>query len=787
MRIFVRRAALGATALIAVLAFGATSARAQNKCLSGKTKCVNKKMSGLLKCHNKAEKKGLAVDPVCVQKAIAKFDGGTKGFEKSCFGKLELKYPLVTGDPPCVTFGDLGAQEAKVDAFVLDVVQELDPGYPTPILNKCSAGKKKCVLKKASGLLKCREKCEKDPVKCGAVLTACIDKVIAKFDGGTKGFEKSCFGKLEIKNDGPCQTFGDLGAMEAKVDAFVADVRAELESLGTVTPTPTVTATPTVTVTPTPCTTATPGGSCPTQVETEVKGDATETDLDVGWTGQSHDSHTGSMGRLTLQVSGCAGSEPPTCGVCNTTGPIANAGGTAYNNHRCVGDTATECTADSDCGGSGPCAFFFGGPLALSAGGVSVCVTNQITQPVSGTVDVEAGTTQAFIELLSRVHTGPTADKPCPNCRPYMCIGGGLGANTYASCTTNGDCTLGGICEPAPHCDSGPHASGPCTVNSQSPLFGALSFDCPPDSGGNVGSLPIPLNYTTGTQTWSLSADRPTCTAPGFTSRKCFCDTCDNENAEPCNGPGQCPMSCRGGTNNGVTCVDASECPGGSCVGGTCGGRRCQGGANNGTPCTTASQCPGGGCGTPGKATATNECADAVCSPNLSDTDSVNEGTCEAGPYEQFCGPHATYTSCFGDAECLPFNRCVGGPKNNVLGCTADSDCPSGTCEIQTCSLGKNRECFTDNGVIGTHCFGGTNAEEPCADLTECPDQSAGTFCGGGSISTSGSPYPICGGAGTGAVGTLFCVGPTSSGSVNAVSGIPGPGRITLPVTVKFN
>ena len=486
-------------------------------------------------------------------------------------------------------------------------------------------------------------------------------------------------------------------------------------------------------------------------------GDATDTDLDVGWTGQSHDSHTGSMGRLTLNVSGCSNPTSSTCGVCTTSGPIANAGGTAFNNRRCVSDTSIQCTADVDCGIFGPCRFFFGGPLALSAGGVSVCVTNEITQPVTGTVDLEGGTTQAFVQLLSRVHTGPTADKPCPNC-------------------------TGGFC------DSGPHATNACTINSQNPLFGDLSFDCPPDPGANVGSLPVPLNYTTGTQTWSLSAANPSCTAPGYTSLKCFCDTCDNENAEPCSGTGQCPMSCRGGTNNGVICTDPSECPGGICAGGQCGGRRCQGGANVGTPCTTGSQCPGGGCGIPGKATATNECSDALCTPNTPpDTDSSNEGTCAGGPFEQFCSPWASFKQCVGDGECTPFNRCVGGSNAGALGCTVDSQCPGGVCEIQSCSFGKFRECFTDNGVIGTHCFGGTNASEPCTTLVDCPDQTAGTFCGGGSVKATGAPYPVCGGTGVGAVATLFCIGPTSSGSINSVSGLPGLGRVTLPVAVNFN
>jgi len=93
--------------------------------------------------------------------------------------------------------------------------------------NKCLAGKTKCVNKKAAGLLKCNEKCQKDPAKCGGVQTTCEDKVRAKFDGG--GVKLGCFDKFEAKNDGPCVTFGDRAAMETRVDVFVNGTVTTLE------------------------------------------------------------------------------------------------------------------------------------------------------------------------------------------------------------------------------------------------------------------------------------------------------------------------------------------------------------------------------------------------------------------------------------------------------------------------------------------------------------------------------------------------------------------------------
>src|SRR5215510_13691620 len=138
---------------------------------------------------------------------------------------------------PCSTTGDAGSLEAKVDAFVLDVVQELDPGYPDPVTNKCSAGKKKCVANKVKAILGCYGKAASagastdptppPPGQSPTSFFACIQKAQDKFDGGTDP-TKGCFAKLELKP--PCLTSGDTDALEAKVDAFGLDVYSELIS-----------------------------------------------------------------------------------------------------------------------------------------------------------------------------------------------------------------------------------------------------------------------------------------------------------------------------------------------------------------------------------------------------------------------------------------------------------------------------------------------------------------------------------------------------------------------------
>lgn len=122
MRFIRSRFGVSVVALTTVLLVAAAvQAQTVNPCSSKKKICVANKAAGLLKCHEKAEKTGSPVDSSCTQKVVDKFT--------ACFAKLETK-------GGCLTTGDTGAIEAKVDAFVVDVVTEVDPAYPTPILNK---------------------------------------------------------------------------------------------------------------------------------------------------------------------------------------------------------------------------------------------------------------------------------------------------------------------------------------------------------------------------------------------------------------------------------------------------------------------------------------------------------------------------------------------------------------------------------------------------------------------------------------------------------------------------
>lgn len=187
---------------------GFTTASVKDKCQAAKKGCVAKKASCLLGCHARAEASGTALDPLCVSKCTGKFDGGPVP-AKACFTKIEAK-------GGCMVTNHVAAVESTVDAYVLAVVTQLDPGYPTPVLNACSSAKKRCAAKKTAGLLKCHAKAE---AKAVPVDPTCIAKIVTKFD--------ACFVNAETRI--PCLTTGDVAAVEATVDAFVDDVVCQID------------------------------------------------------------------------------------------------------------------------------------------------------------------------------------------------------------------------------------------------------------------------------------------------------------------------------------------------------------------------------------------------------------------------------------------------------------------------------------------------------------------------------------------------------------------------------
>ena len=269
--------------------------------------------------------------------------------------------------------------------------------------------------------------------------------------------------------------------------------------VATATPTGDTVATATVTANPT----AAPS-PCPVGVEVTGNGGSAPV-LDTGWTGLGHDATVVSDGMLTFNVA-CDTAQRP-CGTCDVSGPIPNANADKgdINSQRCSNDTSVKCTSNAQCSGGGTCAFLFGAPLPLTAGGVSTCVVNEVQGTVSGTANIESGAFRTNLNLLSNVFTGIQTDRPCPQC---------VGDPTPNDGKAQGTC------------NEGPRKDLACDVNGKSPIpsFGDVSLDCPPNPGAKIASLPVALQGSSGTETRTLTASSPSCRAFGTTSFKCMCD-----------------------------------------------------------------------------------------------------------------------------------------------------------------------------------------------------------------------------------------------------------------------
>src|SRR5262245_2597163 len=104
--------------------------------------------------------------------------------------------------------------------MVLLLVGIAPSGDKTLTLNKCSAGRKKWVGTRVTGLLKCHVTSESKGVPVDD--KDCLAKALAKYDGGDKP-EKGCFAKLEAKSppgsESPCLTFGDSAALDSAAGA----------------------------------------------------------------------------------------------------------------------------------------------------------------------------------------------------------------------------------------------------------------------------------------------------------------------------------------------------------------------------------------------------------------------------------------------------------------------------------------------------------------------------------------------------------------------------------------
>ncbi len=90
--------------------------------------------------------------------------------------------------------------------------------------------------------------------------------------------------------------------------------------------------------------------ACPTTLAFVADAAASQTTLDLGSTGIAHRQPILGNADLTLALSNCTGANRP-CGLCELSGPIANAdaGAGQLNSQRCSTDSSKKCTSDAVC------------------------------------------------------------------------------------------------------------------------------------------------------------------------------------------------------------------------------------------------------------------------------------------------------------------------------------------------------------------------------------------------------------------------------------------------------
>jgi hypothetical protein len=129
------------------------------------------------------------------------------------------------------------------------------------------------------------------------------------------------------------------------------------------------------------------------------------TDLDNGWSGNSHNFPLVPNGYIDVCLSECDS----------------------------AGDTM--CTANGNVGEGSPNGTQFGAPLPLFASNVPVCVVSRWAEPITGTVDEATGDTSFNIHLFSDVFL-TDRNSVCPQCKNGRC---NSGKNSGQSCTVEAE------------------------------------------------------------------------------------------------------------------------------------------------------------------------------------------------------------------------------------------------------------------------------------------------------------------------------------------------------------
>jgi len=193
-------------------------------------------------------------------------------------------------------------------------------------------------------------------------------------------------------------------------------------------------------------------------------------------------------GKSVLAVAGVSGLAI-TVTASPGSGPADCTKGAGPGRH-CLNDGVTPCTSDAACGGKvGACDLdancFFGTPVPVPLGPLSVCIMNGVRNDVCGMADLLTDTTTITAALSTRAYITSDAASPCP------------------------------VCDATNHCTAGANAGGTCSGGVGS---AGTTIECPPKPSQFFGRLDINLSpLSTGTSTLTNASGNfcPAQTAPG--------------------------------------------------------------------------------------------------------------------------------------------------------------------------------------------------------------------------------------------------------------------------------
>jgi hypothetical protein len=480
--------------------------------------------------------------------------------------------------------------------------------------------------------------------------------------------------------------------------------------------------------------------TCATIPRIRFLADGPSSDLDLGWTGTSHDQKVADFSGYVTDVSGCdcdqmtagtctgsasdpvcdqVGRQQPTCSwdvgsatTCDQHGNdngsnedldcficdafSANAGAHCVNEASCDGlcyDAATglpsgPCQTQGDCSTGeicrGQCDRLqhcvivpYSAPVPISSGGTPVCSLVQLSQDVVGTENIVTGEHSLAVHERSLTHTGVSTSVPCPVCGGFCQGGPKAGALCQGTCTDGTTrCRFESDCGNGEHCTT---ASPECPGQG----FCNLSLVC---GGGTTGAA--------GPNEGSPCRVEATSPSFGTTSNDCPPDPNNNvtgdglqidiapQTSELVTMPAT--LAC---TAPGYELFEC-ECPDG-------GGRKTQPNACN--PACNAGAELGLGCADGNGTGEFTTCDGGDNAGRACDDDADCSQLCSLAE------PGTAHRPCTSDADCLPSlgtciasaatcsvnpTHCVGDPDFEHFSCSVNADCGAGTC-VDACPSGR--------------------------------------------------------------------------------------------------